>query len=137
VFNELTLLLHILLLVLIYAFLMLTIRVISRDLVSTKDATKEKSPRLVVLRGNGPVGHVYPIKDQLLIGRASDCEIILDDTFASSHHARVYSTGASFWLEDLKSTNGTTVADKKISSPVRLKKGSKFKIGQSEFRFLE
>jgi len=137
VFNELTLLLHILLLVSIYAFLMMTVRAISRDLVSARGVTKEKDPRLVVLNGSGPVGSVYPIEDQLLIGRAGDCDIILDDTFASSHHARIYSTGASFWLEDLKSTNGTTVADRKISSPVRLKRGSKFKIGQSEFQFLE
>lgn len=136
-FNELTLLLHILLLVSIYAFLMLTVKVISKDLISAKGVTKEINPRLVVLKGSGAVGSVHPIKDQLLIGRASDCDIILDDTFASSHHARIYSTGASFLLEDLKSTNGTTVADRKISSPVRLKKGSKFRIGQSEFQFLE
>lgn len=136
-FNELTLLLHAALLVVIYAFLFLVVRVIARDLSLAKEATEEKFPRITVLKG-GPDGKIdYPLVDQILIGRAADCDIILEDSFASAHHARVYIAKAGFWLEDLKSTNGTTMGGRKIKEPVKLIRGSKFSIGQCVFRFNE
>ncbi len=136
-FNELTLLLHIALLIAIYAFLFLAIRVVSRDFSLAKGATEERFPRITILKG-GPDGKVdYPLVDQILIGRAPDCDIVLEDSFASAHHARVYATDAGFWLEDLKSTNGTTMGDRKIKDSVRLTRGSKFKIGASTFQFNE
>ncbi len=136
-FNELTLLLHIALLIVIYAFLFLVVRVVARDLSLAKKATEEKLPRITVLKG-GPDGKVdYPLVDQILIGRAPDCDIVLEDSFASAHHARVYIANAGFWLEDLKSTNGTTMGIRKIKEPVRLTRGSKFSIGQCVFQFDE
>ncbi|MDI6715323.1 MAG: FHA domain-containing protein [Actinomycetota bacterium] len=137
-FNELTLALHVLLLVLIYFFLLVTIRVISKDLTLAKETgVAGGTPRIVLLTPEGSVSAVeYPIERQLLIGRSSDCDIVLDDTFASAHHARVYLADSGYWLEDLKSTNGTTVNGKPIKKPVRLTKGTEFKIGQSIFQFV-
>ncbi len=117
-FNELTLVLHIALLALMYGFLLLAVRVVSKDLSSAAspvaEAAATKDPRLVVLEGEDEKGTIYHIKDQIVIGRAPDCDIMLEDTFASSHHARIYTLDYEIWLEDLKSTNGTMIGNKKV-----------------------
>ena len=121
----------------IYTFLFLAIRIVSRDLSLAKEVAEERFPRITILKG-GLDGKVdYPLIDQILIGRAPDCDIVLEDSFASAHHARIYAAGAGFWLEDLKSTNGTTMGGRKIKDSVRLTRGSKFKIGASTFQFNE
>ncbi|NCO65093.1 MAG: hypothetical protein AUK32_02005 [Candidatus Aquicultor secundus] len=137
-FNELTLGLHVLLLASIYVFLFIAVKVISKDLAWAKGAATEKLPRIVIVEGAEPGAATdYPIDEQLIIGRSPDCDIILEDTFASAHHARVYPANSAYWLEDLKSTNGTTTNNKQINAPVRLKKGSTFRIGQSVFKFMD
>lgn len=139
-FNELTLALHILLLILIYAFLLLAVRVISRDLSSTNLTSKngERQSRLIVLKGEGMGGVAeYPIVEELLIGRASDCDVVIDNAFVSAHHARVYTADTGYWLEDLGSTNGTTVNGKPVEGPVRMGNGGKFMIGDHEFKFVD
>lgn len=139
-FNELTLALHVLLLILIYVFLLLTIRVISRDLSSTSQTGKaeKRRSRLIALRGKGSEGIAeYPIVEQLLIGRATDCDVIVDNAFVSAHHARVYMADSGYWLEDLGSTNGTTVDGRPIEGPVRMGNGGKFMIGDHEFKFVD
>ncbi len=137
-FNELTLGLHVLLLASIYIFLFIAVKVISKDLSRAKGGNSEKLPRIVIIEGAEPGAATdYPIDEQLIIGRSPDCDIILEDTFASAHHARVYPANSAYWLEDLKSTNGTTAGNQQIDVPVRLNKGSTFRIGQSVFEFTE
>ena len=43
------------------------------------------------------------------IGRAADCDVILDYPVVSREHARITESGGRFVLEDLRSTNGTAV----------------------------
>lgn len=137
-FNELTLGLHVLLLVSIYVFLLIAVKAISKDLSQAKETARGKLARIVIVEGAEPGATTdYPIEEQLVIGRSPDCDIVLEDTFASAHHARVYPANSAYWLEDLKSTNGTTVGDKQIDVPVRLKKGGTFRIGQSVFEFTD
>ncbi|MBE0447339.1 MAG: FHA domain-containing protein [Actinobacteria bacterium] len=138
-FNELTLALQITLLTSLYLFLLFAVRTISKDLSAARgEATAGGVPRIVVVEGDvaGGSGSI-PVVGQVLIGRAPDCDIILEDTFASAHHARVYSDDSAYWLEDLGSTNGTAVKGKRIEEPVRLPRGSRFKIGQTVFQFMD
>jgi pSer/pThr/pTyr-binding forkhead associated (FHA) protein len=138
VFNEVTLALQIALLVAIYLFLFFTVKAISRDLGSARLAGSDEPPRIVIEEGGAAVNtDSMPVIEQVLIGRAPDCDIILDDTFASAHHARVYRADSAYWLEDLKSTNGTTVKGESVDTPVNLVNNSQFKIGQTSFRFVE
>ncbi|MDP2211635.1 MAG: FHA domain-containing protein [Candidatus Aquicultor sp.] len=137
-FNEVTLALQIALLVAIYLFLFFAVKAISRDLSSARLAGSDEPPRIVIEEG-GPAGDIdsVPVIEQVLIGRAPDCDIILDDTFTSAHHARVYRADSAYRLEDLKSTNGTTVKGEPIVAPVNLVNNSRFKIGETTFRFVE
>jgi serine/threonine protein kinase len=53
----------------------------------------------------------YPVSDEVIIGRADDCDIkILDpEKYVSKQHARIYMRGGRYWIEDLGSLNGTFV----------------------------
>jgi pSer/pThr/pTyr-binding forkhead associated (FHA) protein len=64
-------------------------------------------------------------------------EIRVDDAFASSSHARLFSRGDSMWVEDMGSTNGTYLNGRQISAAERLKRGDVIRIGDSEYRYQE
>lgn len=68
----------------------------------------------------------------LTIGRSSDNDIVLDDDFVSSHHARVSPPST---LLDLGSTNGTLVNGSRISGRTRLSAGDRIRFGETEFRY--
>jgi pSer/pThr/pTyr-binding forkhead associated (FHA) protein len=80
-------------------------------------------------------GSVYEISGaESIIGRASGCAVpIQDDTFVSHLHARIFTRGAEFWIEDLGSTNGSFVNGKKLVSPVPLRDADKVQIGRTTF----
>lgn len=78
----------------------------------------------------------YTINDpSITLGRAPDNNIVLkDDGYASADHARIYFENGAWWLEDLKSSNGTTVNEKLISGPHQLAPGDTIKVGRTQFR---
>ena len=58
---------------------------------------------------------VYEITGrQLNIGRTADNEVVIDHDSVSRNHARIVSSGSSYILHDLGSSNGTTVNDQPI-----------------------
>jgi hypothetical protein len=72
---------------------------------------------------------------RVLIGRATNCDIVLDDLNASRTHAEIFRESPSVWgLADLGSTNGTLVNGKHIAS-VLLNDGDRITIGTTTFVF--
>ena len=59
----------------------------------------------------------------------------IDDRYASGLHARIYAHGGRFYLEDLKSTNGTLLNDDPLAGEAELMAGDLIRIGDTEFRF--
>jgi pSer/pThr/pTyr-binding forkhead associated (FHA) protein len=45
----------------------------------------------------------------LLVGRDSNCDLCLSDVFVSTKHCKFFFEKGRFFIEDLGSTNGTTV----------------------------
>jgi len=65
----------------------------------------------------GPDGDVVPLLDLARIGRAPDCDLILDRSEVSRHHAELLRIDeVSYELRDLGSTNGTSVNGVRVSS---------------------
>ena len=64
-------------------------------------------------------------------GRAPDNTIVINDDFASSHHARIVAANGSWVLEDLGSTNGTIVDGSRMHSPISLRIGTQITIGHT------
>ncbi|MDQ1256451.1 MAG: Serine phosphatase RsbU [Candidatus Hydrogenedentes bacterium] len=63
----------------------------------------------LVLESDGEEGRRTPLKDSLVIGRTSDCDVVIHDSAASRRHVKVFTRGDSFFWKDLGSTNGTLI----------------------------
>lgn len=68
-------------------------------------------------------------KPELLIGRDPLCDIRLDDDTVSGHHARVWFKNRQWWVEDLRSTNGTYLNDERVETPTILISDDELRIG--------
>ncbi|HEY6261632.1 MAG TPA: FHA domain-containing protein [Nitrospiraceae bacterium] len=90
---------------------------------------------LVKLHGKGSQ-HIELTLETLTIGRKPDNTIVIEDPAISGHHARIVKVQAVFFLEDLKSTNGTTINGKPITRH-QLRDADVITIGQHRLVFQE
>jgi pSer/pThr/pTyr-binding forkhead associated (FHA) protein len=131
-------------LALLYLFIARSIRVIYLDLVGPRVPRAGKSapaaaPRrkktqpkeLVVTEADG-APRTYPMTQEALqIGRSESCQVVLQDTYASQMHARVYPKDGEWFVEDLGSTNGTYLNRVKVSHPAPVGPGDEIRIGKT------
>ena len=79
-----------------------------------------------------PTAQVFPLSEEVTIGRAPGCSVALaDDTFVSQLHARVYVRDGQPFVEDLGSTNGTYLNQARLTKTQRLRRGDRLQIGQT------
>jgi diguanylate cyclase (GGDEF)-like protein len=106
----------------------------------TKSIQRERRPALVSLRGELMAVPIPLERDEVMIGRALEADVRLNDSRASRLHARITSerdaeTGdTAYRIADLGSTNGTLVNGGPITE-VFLNDGDKIEIGEHLFRF--
>jgi len=94
------------------------------------------APRLRVETAAGlRDGAAYDLSEGAVLGRSEEADIPLEDSFASSAHARLAPHGDVVVLEDLGSTNGTYLNGEPLRGPQPLHAGDKIRIGDSEFTF--
>lgn len=67
----------------------------------------------------------------ILIGRADDSTLVLDDDYASTRHARLSFSTGDWFVEDLGSTNGTYLDRAKVTGPTRVPLGVPIRIGKT------
>ncbi len=67
-------------------------------------------------------------KDDFLIGRGSDCEIVLPERQVSRYHVKIRQEDGRYILEDLGSKNGTHLNGKQIKGSVPLQDGDEIQI---------
>lgn len=86
--------------------------------------------QLVVRYGAVP-GKVYPIlKPKIAIGRDTVSDILINEIDVSRHHAAITQSYEGYLLEDLGSTNGTSVNGEKLSEPYFLQPGDVIRVGE-------
>jgi Protein of unknown function (DUF3662)/FHA domain len=73
-------------------------------------------------------------QQKLVIGRSRDCDIQLADANVSRRHAELRQEGASYWIVDLGSTNGTEVNGKRVKR-AKLRTGDRITLGSTEITF--
>lgn len=89
------------------------------------------SPQPILI---GPDSDVVPLLDLVRIGRAPDCDLILDRQEVSRHHAELLRIDASgYELHDLGSTNGTLVNGVPVESSM-VGDGDEIRLGSLPFR---
>ena len=74
-------------------------------------------------------------KEELILGRGSDVDIIIDRDSVSRRHAKIVRTGSAYAVIDLGSTNGTYVNDEPVHERT-LRDGDLLKIGNAIYKFL-
>lgn len=80
---------------------------------------------------------VYPLlAAEFVIGRVKACNItITDDSNVSRKHARIFRSGVVFLIEDLGSSNGTSLNGVKLTRPTELRVGDEVQVGDQVFMF--
>jgi len=68
--------------------------------------------------------------DRMIIGRADDCEIVIDNLAVSRHHAIIERKDGGFQIKDLDSNNGTFVNGHRITEGTSLNFGDEIGIGK-------
>lgn len=71
---------------------------------------------MYVLRGvtGGAFGRSYPVQGAATIGRSPECDIQINDPGLSRVHARLIPTEDGVQIEDVGSTNGTFINDRRV-----------------------
>jgi pSer/pThr/pTyr-binding forkhead associated (FHA) protein len=91
---------------------------------------------LVAVTGGGlDAGERFDLFGGISIGRSSEADVRIEDRFASGVHARVYSRGANYYVEDMNSTNGTFLNGGRLHGEAELSDLDELRIGDTEFRF--
>ncbi len=93
---------------------------------------------MVFLELLGPDGQTVRFRlgeRPVFIGRDPSNDIVLTDDTVSNRHASAWIQGNDVWLEDLRSTNGTTVNGGKATEPMKVKVGDVIEVGRKGKRF--
>lgn len=94
--------------------------------------SRDDTVRLRITAPEERKGQTFDLAGELTVGRAPGCGVSLpEDTFISQVHARVFRRDGDLWVEDLGSTNGTLLNDRKVSAPVVMRRGDVLHVGRT------
>jgi hypothetical protein len=89
-------------------------------------------PRILVVTEGSLQGTTITLgQAPILIGRAPECTLVLEDDYASSRHARLSLQQGRWVLEDLGSTNGTFLGRARVEGATPIEPGSPVRIGRT------
>ncbi|MBB6631522.1 FHA domain-containing protein [Clostridium algidicarnis] len=145
-FNRLFgLLFTVIFIIILYVIIILALRIMYKDVKnggksSGKKKQLGKSLGLVVEEQGDNLalkkGSVIPIRGSITLGRTEENNVVLSDKYVSSTHAKIYSKNDKYFLEDLKSTNGTILNGVKINGMVEIFVGDQIQIGSLTFKVI-
>jgi pSer/pThr/pTyr-binding forkhead associated (FHA) protein len=123
----------------LYAFLGWTIFTIWRDLQQQHTSVHNQQPpeiSLQILNGDDVQTQIFT-GTEITLGRDLSCECILLSDTVSARHARFKYHHGQWWLEDLKSTNGTFINGEILSTAIVVIPGDQIHCGDAEINILE
>lgn len=89
------------------------------------------------LISGGGAGQIIPLTgERMVLGRHPTCQIVLDDAAISRHHAQVLESHGSFFIEDLRSRNGSLLNDAPVRGRIELHDGDELRFCDYHFQFL-
>ncbi len=74
-------------------------------------------------------------RERTVLGRHPSSQVVLDNEAVSRHHAQILESHGHFFLEDLKSRNGTLVNGQPVGQPTELQDNDSISLCEYEFHF--
>lgn len=119
----------------------------SKEATSSNDATEDynsgasedREPGLVVITGSS-LGEYYSLAEEtpLVIGRGSECDIVLQRPSVSREHLRVVFSQGQVKAYDLGSKNGASADDRLVPQEgLILRDGALIKLGDATLKYLD
>jgi VWFA-related protein len=107
----------------------------NKETIKINPILKKYSISFTVITGTAP-GQSFKINfnDSLIIGRAADSDLNLNDNEISAHHAEIKLENGILAIKDLSSTNGTYINGVPIHTIHYLQDGDRILIGRTEIR---
>ena len=133
------LLLRVTLALALYAFLGWALFTIWRDLRQQKTSIQNQQLpeiHLQIINGDDSQSQVFR-GTEIVLGRSPTCECTLQSDTVSARHAQFAFHHNQWWLEDLKSTNGTFINGEILITAVVVIPGDHIQCGEIEIIILE
>jgi pSer/pThr/pTyr-binding forkhead associated (FHA) protein len=138
----------IVLLLLLYFFVWRAVRTVTLDLYGGRERRPKARPaeprqrqarrsrrgtptKIVVLDERGGRAATHRLTGTLQVGRASSSQIRPNDTYISQAHARISNRNDAWVVEDLGSTNGTYLNQRKVTVPTEISPGDRIRVGKT------
>jgi hypothetical protein len=97
-----------------------------------KGKRRRGAPHRIVISQGSQAGRSASLDSgTVMIGRGADCQLILDDDYVSTRHAKVAAVEDGHYVEDLGSTNGTYVNGQRITAPTMITLADTIRIGKT------
>jgi pSer/pThr/pTyr-binding forkhead associated (FHA) protein len=111
----------------------------STDWAAATHPEIEKSPviaRLLVVHDGQTVAERQLTPGRFIIGRTTDNDLQIDSKYVSRHHCQIISTPEGSVIEDLNSTNGVFVKQKRVRKH-NLNDGDVVLVGRHELMYID
>ncbi|QDU40978.1 Transcriptional regulatory protein EmbR [Maioricimonas rarisocia] len=81
---------------------------------------------------------MLPVEEErVLLGRHPNCQIVFDNGAVSRHHAQVLESHGSYYIEDLRSRNGTYLNGEPLDGRTELSDGDQIRICDIQLLFMQ
>jgi pSer/pThr/pTyr-binding forkhead associated (FHA) protein len=101
------------------------------ELVEQPAPAKAQARELVVTEGPLTGTTLELSGTPILLGRAQEATLVLEDDYASGRHARLFPQGTRWFIEDLGSTNGTYLGGTQLTRALPVELGVPVRIGKT------
>ncbi|GAA3738912.1 FHA domain-containing protein FhaB/FipA [Salinactinospora qingdaonensis] len=93
---------------------------------------RRNEPRSLVVTKGPLAGTTLDLTSQpIVVGRAREATLVINDDYASGRHARIFSEDGRWLVEDLGSTNGTYLGQQRLTRPQPVSVGQPIRIGKT------
>jgi hypothetical protein len=101
------------------------------ELVEEPPPSRPQARQLVVTEGPLAGTTLSLAASPILLGRAQEATLVLEDDYASGRHARLFPQGSRWFIEDLGSTNGTYLGGTQLTRALPVEPGVPIRIGKT------
>ncbi|HEX19709.1 MAG TPA: FHA domain-containing protein, partial [Acidiferrobacteraceae bacterium] len=91
--------------------------------------------KLILKFNNEVIDHIDVVQGDMKMGRKPTSDVVLDNLAVSGTHANIFTIGEDSFVQDMGSTNGTFVNNKKITKH-HLRNGDVIAIGKHSLIFV-